>query len=189
MKDYGHQEEPLDEKISELQQKISLLKLDLINLKKERKSYLDLVNQNKRMWDYIDSLKISVVDGDRRIRITKENIEGLIDAQDYHRALIHKLDIQIANAESDLSKFQSIINELLAKQDVDNEIYILGARHSITIDKKTSKKNMDILLTHAKNIEKEIESAMADKPFKNDLNEKLTQYAQQLGIYEDLDKE
>lgn len=187
--EYIRQEEPLDHQIVDIQQEISLLKTDLSRYKKQRKSYENMVKQNKKMWEYIDSLKISIIDGERRIKITKDNIEGLTDIQDYHHALIRRCNIMIADIEPKIAKLTSDLESLIAKQSIDNEIYNLGARRSITMDDKISKRNMEILVTHAKCIDEEIKQKVSDKPYKSELNNNLLYFAKMLDIDDDLDKE
>ena len=123
------------------------------------------------------------------MKLTKDNIEGLTDTQDYHNALIHRCDIMIADIEPKIARLTSDLESLLAKQNIDNEIYNLGARRSITLDNKVSKRNMEILATHAKSIDEEINQTVSDKPYKSELNDNLLHFAELLGIYDDLDRD
>lgn len=178
-----------DIRIKEIQSEITLLDSDLKKHKKIIQSYEKIKKQNKEMWDYIDSLQLTIKHNGELIKITKENILGLQDTNQITERQIDKETTIIKYYTKKIEEMQSKLDELIRNNEYTEDLYELGVKKCIQIDKDQIDSNIHILKQYCTSIDNQINTLVDKSKFLTRINEKLLEYCNTLEISDYLDKD
>ena len=189
LEDYLDQNDITSDEMKAVQKQLDSLIFEQQRHKKLRKSLGESLKQNDMLWEYIDSLKMTLVleDG-TRVKITKDNIEGMPESDDFLNASIFEKDVIISAFENQIVELKSKLNEFFCSLDVTKQFKVDGGKKSFHIDIEEVQNNRKLLETQKRNLEEILERELEKSDYQNELNQCLCSFAEKLGVKDLLNK-
>lgn len=180
--DYDECDIHISDEIFDARQQLELLQIELKDHLLSKKMSQSILKQNDDLIKLLDSFRLKIIHNDEYIPVTHENIVGFDDSKDFYNAKITHEDSIIANLNYKIAELNASIEELIIKNDVDTALYSKGARRTIKIDTKLTKRNIDLLNDEKRVVDNLIEESVSKEQYKDKLNNRLVEYAQLLDV-------
>ena len=180
--DYSNQAEPIEDNIRDLQQRLSILEYELKSHKVRKKAYIDIKTRNQQFWDHIDSMKLAIIVDGKRIQLTRSNVDGLSQDEDYCEARIIDEEMKIRELEDLIKPLKQQLRSLMDYDQMILNVKAAGAKPSFKIDLEQTKSNLELMKQQVSVLNERIKQSTSDSSYKDLLNEKLLEYAEQLGV-------
>lgn len=178
-----------DDYIDELERDINVLRFEKNNLDKQIKEMELSIKDNKAFVKYIENMKLFVVDGEREILVTKDNLANFDDNQNLINTRKKILEIRSSKIDTKINKVKNQIDKESQLVSLQSEIQKFDNQVADLIINPLS---VDKIIKQLKNRDHELKEIIKNKitinnNVINNLYFTIKKYAQELNVYQYMD--
>lgn len=171
----------------ELYSKQNLLKLREVEIKKDIKEIIGILNDNKKLVEYLEKLDIHIkITEDDSIKISRDNILNYSENQIFYEIRKKELEIELAKIKDELSKIENeiddrniLFNVRTVAEEVDEML------KNVNINEKQIDKIIGQLVRRRQKLINELHNVLSDdNQYLVSMYDTIKKYSEELGIEE-----